>query len=123
MTAARAVDDVLAALADPVRRRAVELLRERPHRAGELAERLGLAAPAMSRHLKLLKDSGLASESHPEIDARVRVYTLNAARLADLRDWLAEAEAGWTTQLSAFGRHMRAKSAGAAKTPASRRRP
>lgn len=103
------VDDVLAALADPVRRRAVELLRERPHRAGELADRLGVPGPAMSRHLKALKDSGLAVESHPAFDQRVRIYALDASRLAELRDWLSRAEAGWTDQLSAFKKHIEGK--------------
>jgi DNA-binding transcriptional ArsR family regulator len=96
------VDALLAALADPARRRAVELLGRGPLRAGELADRLGLAAPSMSRHLKELKAAGLVGESHPEFDARVRVYALNGQRLAELKDWLARAEQGWSEQLSAF---------------------
>ncbi|RYZ06587.1 MAG: ArsR family transcriptional regulator, partial [Alphaproteobacteria bacterium] len=67
------VDELFAALADPARRRAIEILGEKPRRAGELAELLDLPAPAMSRHLKALKISGLVVESHPEVDARVRV--------------------------------------------------
>lgn len=100
------VDALLAALADPARRRAVELLGEAPRRAGELAELLDLPAPAMSRHLKTLKSSGLIAETHPEFDQRVRVYALNSDRLADLKDWLARTEHGWTTQLTAFARHV-----------------
>jgi len=100
------VDALLAALADPARRRAVEILGEGPRRAGELAEQLGLAAPAMSRHLKELKSAGLVVESHPEFDARVRVYALNGHRLADLKDWLARAERGWAEQLGAFAAHV-----------------
>lgn len=92
------------ALADPHRRRAVELLGRRPHRAGELADLLGLAAPAMSRHLKTLRAAGLVAETHPPDDARVRIYSLNAARLDDLKSWLAAAEAGWGAQLAAFKR-------------------
>ncbi len=99
---ARNVDTVLAALADPARRRAVELLQEAPRRAGELAELLALPAPAMSRHLKTLKQSGLVAETHPEHDARVRIYSLRAERLDDLKSWLARAEAGWSQQLAAF---------------------
>jgi DNA-binding transcriptional ArsR family regulator len=72
------VDRTLAALADPHRRRVVDLLRERPHRAGELAEAVGLTPPAMSRHLRALRQSGLVEESHPEFDARVRVYALRS---------------------------------------------
>jgi DNA-binding transcriptional ArsR family regulator len=100
------VDAVLAALADPVRRRAVELLGQSPRRAGELAELLDLTAPAMSRHLKELKASGLVAETHPDFDSRVRIYALNADRLSELKHWLARAEAGWSTQLAAFRRHV-----------------
>jgi DNA-binding transcriptional ArsR family regulator len=100
------VDAVLAALADPIRRRAIELLGQSPRRAGELAELLDLTAPAMSRHLKELKTSGLVAETHPEFDSRVRIYALNAGRLSELRDWLARAEEGWSTQLAAFRTHV-----------------
>jgi len=96
------VDKLLAALADPARRRAVELLGRGPLRAGELADRLGIAAPAMSRHLKALKTAGLVAETHPAFDARVRVYTLNTQRLSELKAWLERAEQGWSEQLSAF---------------------
>ena len=78
-----ALDRTLAALADPDRRRAIDLLREGPRRAGELAQAIGLPAPAMSRHLRVLRQSGLVQESHPEFDARVR--DLLAAAGADGR--------------------------------------
>jgi DNA-binding transcriptional ArsR family regulator len=100
------VDALFAALADPARRRAVEILGKGPRRAGELASLLGLPAPAMSRHLKEMKAAGLVVDSHPEIDARVRVYALNAQRLTELKTWLARAEEGWTGQLSAFAAHV-----------------
>jgi DNA-binding transcriptional ArsR family regulator len=100
------IDAVLAALADPVRRRAIELLGQSPRRAGELAGLLDLTAPAMSRHLKELKTSGLVAETHPEFDSRVRIYALNAQRLAELKDWLARAEEGWSAQLAAFRNHV-----------------
>lgn len=100
------VDELFAALADPARRRAIEILGEKPRRAGELAELLDLPAPAMSRHLKALKTSGLVVESHPEVDARVRVYALNAPRLSELKDWLEKAEQMWAGQLSSFAAHV-----------------
>ena len=103
------VDAVLAALADPHRRRAVELLGKGPRKASELARLLDLSAPAMSRHLKALKDSGLVSDTHPEFDQRVRIYALNAGRLDELKRWLACAEAGWSDQLAAFKRHVENK--------------
>lgn len=100
------VDRVLAALADPHRRRAVELLVERPRRAGELARALDLPAPALSRHLRIMKDCGLVEESHPEFDARVRIYRLKDGAMTDLKRWVANTEAMWTAQLAAFKAHV-----------------
>jgi DNA-binding transcriptional ArsR family regulator len=101
-----ALDRTLAALADPDRRRAIELLREGPWRAGDLAEAIGLPAPAMSRHLRVLRHSGLVEERHPEFDARVRIYSLRPEPMAALRDWLERTEALWVEQLSAFKNHV-----------------
>jgi DNA-binding transcriptional ArsR family regulator len=100
------LDDTLAALADPVRRRAVELLAEAPRRAGELAEAVGASPSTMSKHLRVLRRRGLVTETHPEFDARVRIYALSAAPMAELRSWLAAAEQGWTQQLAAFADHL-----------------
>jgi DNA-binding transcriptional ArsR family regulator len=100
------VNLTLAALADPVRRRSVELLAERPRRAGELAEALGVSAPVMSRHLGVLRRAELVDEEHPPFDARVRVYSLRSASMGALKRWIADAEAGWTEQLSAFKEHV-----------------
>ena len=103
------LDRKLAALADPARRRAVELLRERPRRAGELAEALALPAPAMSRHLRALKESGLVEETHPEFDARVRVYALKDGAMRDLKKWVEDTERLWVDQLAAFRAHVEKK--------------
>jgi DNA-binding transcriptional ArsR family regulator len=107
-----ALDRTLAALADPHRRRAVDLLRERPRRAGELAESLGLTPPAMSRHLRALRQSGLVEESHPEFDARVRVYRLRPEPMVQLKAWLEAAEDHWADQLSALKAHVEGKARG-----------
>jgi len=109
VSAKRTIDATLAALADPYRRRAVELLGQRPRRAGELADALGLPAPAMSRHLRALKQSGLVEETHPDFDARVRIYTLKDGAMADLRKWLADTERLWADQLSSFKAHIERK--------------
>lgn len=101
-----ALDRVLTALADPYRRRAVELLRERPRRAGELAEALRLSAPAMSKHLRALKKSGLVEDHHPDFDARVRVYSLRAGAIDALKRWVDETERRWTRQLASFKVHV-----------------
>ena len=106
MTGKRQVDRTLAALADPARRRTVELLGQRPRRAGELAEALDLPAPAMSRHLRALKESGLVEETHPEFDARVRIYALKDGAMADLKKWLADTERMWADQLASFKAHI-----------------
>lgn len=106
MSAAATLDQTLAALSDPNRRRAVDLLAERPRSAGELARELGLSAPAMSRHLRTLKGSGLVEESHPEFDARVRVYALRPKPMVELLQWLEAAERLWSQQLMAFKRHV-----------------
>jgi DNA-binding transcriptional ArsR family regulator len=101
-----AIDRTLSALADPARRRVVDLLRERPHRAGELAAAAGLSPPAMSRHLRALRATGLVEESHPEFDARVRIYRLRPEPMAELKTWLDDTERLWTLQLAAFKAHV-----------------
>jgi DNA-binding transcriptional ArsR family regulator len=103
---AEQVDDMLSALADPVRRRAVELLAVRPHRAGELAEALGIPTPAMSKHLRVLRERGVVTETSPDFDARVRIYSLRSGAMTGLRSWLAATEQGWTEQLAAFAEHV-----------------
>jgi DNA-binding transcriptional ArsR family regulator len=87
------LDGTLAALADPTRRRIVELLRERPRRAGELSAAFDISAPAVSRHLRILRHSGLIEERATGADARLRIYQLCHGRFATLRDWLGELEA------------------------------
>lgn len=104
-----ALDRTLAALAEPSRRRTVDLLRTRPHRAGELAEALGLSAPAMSRHLRALRQSGLVEESHPAFDARVRVYRLRPEPMDALKAWLEAAEDLWADQLTSLKAHVEDK--------------
>jgi DNA-binding transcriptional ArsR family regulator len=104
--AAAGLDDTLAALADPVRRRAVELLAARPRRAGELARQLDTTPSTMSKHLRVLRQRGLVAETHPEFDARVRIYALRSGPMAELRSWLEVAERGWAEQLTAFAAHL-----------------
>lgn len=101
-----ALDQTLAALADPVRRRTVDLLAQRPRAAGELARELDVSAPAMSRHLRTLRASGLVEESHPEFDARVRIYALRPEPMVHLLRWLEESERLWSAQLLAFKAHI-----------------
>lgn len=99
------LDRTLHALADPTRRRIVDLLRRRPRRAGELATAFAMSAPAMSGHLKVLRATGLVEHASLVEDARVRVYRLKPERFAELRTWLDEVEAFWDEQLDAFKAH------------------
>jgi DNA-binding transcriptional ArsR family regulator len=101
------LDRTLAALADPARRGAVDLLRVKQRRAGELAASLGLSAPAMSRHLRVLKETGLVEEAYGADagDARVRIYRLKPEPFDALRAWVADVERFWTLELAAFKRH------------------
>ena len=99
------IDDTLLALADPTRRRVVDLLRKKPQRAGDIAATLSLSAPRLSRHLRVLRKSGLVEDSGVEHDARVRVYRLRPERFAILRTWLDEVEAFWSAELSALKAH------------------
>ena len=110
MSHAAALDRTLAALADPHRRHVIDLLGERPRRAGELAEAVGLNPPALSRHLRALKAGGLIEDAHPEFDARVRIYTLRPEPMADLKAWLESTERLWTRQLAAFKAHLEGES-------------
>lgn len=103
----RALDRTLAALADPRRRRVIDLLRERPHRAGELAAAVNISFPAMSRHLRTLRACGLVAEDRDPFDSRVRVYSLRTQPMAALKGWLEETESLWTRQLLAFRDHLR----------------
>ncbi len=99
------LDRTLAALADPARRAVVETLRKAPRRAGDLATALGLSPPAMSRHLRVLRTTGLVEEEHGGPDARVRVYRLRREPFGALRHWLDDIERFWTLQLESFKAH------------------
>ena len=108
-SAARNLDATLIALADPTRRAVIDLLREQPRRAGELATAFEMLPPAMSRHLRILRQTGLVEESGLDHDARARVYRLRREPFSELRGWLDEIEGFWTDQLAAFKTHAESK--------------
>src|SRR5262245_2608407 len=99
------VDDTLAALSDPTRRHVVDLLRDGPRRAGELAELTGSSPPAMSRHLRVLRRRGRVEAETGDDDARLRLYRLCRKPFADLQAWLDQVAAFWDEQLGSFKRH------------------
>jgi DNA-binding transcriptional ArsR family regulator len=101
----RRLDAVLDALAEPTRRRVVEILRRGPRRAGDLAALLPASPPALSRHLRVLRASGIVAGGGAAGDRRVRVYRLRRGALRDLRRWLVEVESYWNDQLASFRAH------------------
>ncbi len=106
------LDRTLTALADPTRRGIVDRLSQRPHRAGELAEALEISAPAMSRHLRVLRTRGLIEDERVQHDARLRVFHLRGEPFTDLSTWLAGVEAFWNEQLDSFKAHVAHKRKG-----------
>jgi DNA-binding transcriptional ArsR family regulator len=100
------LDDTFAALADPTRRRVIELLRHGPCRASDLADGSGMTRAAMSRHLRVLRSTGLVAVETPEHDARARVYTLRPDHFVALQAWLDQVKAFWSEQLGAFKEHV-----------------
>lgn len=102
------LDTTLAALADPVRRRAIEVLGEGPRRSGELAEVVGVSPATMSKHLRVLRRGGLVTQAGDEVDTRVRIYSLASAPMVALRRWLKATEQAWAEELGDFAAHLRA---------------
>ena len=90
-------------IAEPSRRRVLDLLREQEHTVGELVEALEMSQPAVSKHLRVLRDAGLVES---RIDAQRRIYSLNAKPLADVDAWLAPYRKFWRGRLAALQRHL-----------------
>lgn len=88
--------NTFAVLADPTRRHIIEMLAEREHTFGELAERFEMSRPAVSQHLKVLRDANFVA-SRP--DAQRRVYRLNKGALDDLEDWIKSVRRFWSGAL------------------------
>lgn len=99
------LDATLAALADPTRRKVVDILRGGPLAAGALAAATKMSPPAMSRHLKVLRARGLVQAVPDEDDARLRLYRLRQEPFVALQAWLDQVEAFWGEQLGSFKAH------------------
>ena len=93
------MDTVLQALADPSRRTLLEILRDHPASAGELAEALPIARPGVSRHLRVLRDAGLVEVRR---DAQRRIYSLRPEAFVEVDDWLDSFRALWRNRLDAL---------------------
>jgi DNA-binding transcriptional ArsR family regulator len=95
------VDEVAGAIADRVRREILVMLRDEPLSAGQIAARFAISRPAVSRHLRVLREAGLV---HDRADGRRRVYTLVTAPLDELAGWLGRLTrpSGWQHHLDAL---------------------
>jgi DNA-binding transcriptional ArsR family regulator len=91
------------ALAEPTRRRILDLLLERPRPVGELVERLGLSQPGTSKHLRALRDAGLVRVRK---DAQQRWYELSPEPLTEIDEWLQPYRKLWAASLDALERHL-----------------
>jgi DNA-binding transcriptional ArsR family regulator len=90
-------------LAEPTRRRILDLLLEEPRSVGELVERLGLSQPGTSKHLRVLRDAGLVQV---RVDAQRRWYELRPEPLAEMDAWLQPYRQLWTRSLDALEQHL-----------------
>jgi DNA-binding transcriptional ArsR family regulator len=96
----------LEAIADPTRRRIVELLAQRDRSAGELVDEFDLSAPAISQHLNVLREAGLVTT---RAEGQSRIQTLNPDGLREIDDWLEKTRAFWSRRLDALERELRAE--------------
>ena len=91
----------LAAIADPTRRRIVELLAVRERTAGELVDEFDMSAPAISQHLKVLREAGLVTT---RAEGQSRIQSLNPDGFDELDTWLEKTRSVWSRRLDALER-------------------
>jgi DNA-binding transcriptional ArsR family regulator len=92
-----------AVLAEPNRRRILDLLRERERPVGELVDALAVSQPAVSKHLRVLRDAGVVEA---RVDAQRRLYCVRPEPLREIDAWLAPYRSMWTESLDALERHL-----------------
>jgi DNA-binding transcriptional ArsR family regulator len=90
-------------LAEPTRRRILDLLLERSRPVGELVDLLGLSQPGVSKHLRVLRDGGFVAVRQ---DAQRRFYEVRPAPLAEVDQWLEPYRRLWAGRLDALERHL-----------------
>ena len=91
------------ALADPTRRQIVELVATREMSAGDIASRFDVTRPAISRHLRVLRESGLLRARG---DAQRRIYALDPGALDELDAWIERTRSFWSSRLGRLDRHL-----------------
>lgn len=90
-------------LAEPNRRRILDLLRDGERPVGELVDRLSMSQPSVSKHLRVLRDSGLVDV---RVDAQRRVYRLRPEALREVDAWIEPYRRLWTDRLDRLERHL-----------------
>ena len=93
-------------LAEPSRRRILDLLRGGERPVGELVRALAMSQPGVSKHLRVLRDAGLVDV---RVDAKRRLYQLRDEPLAEIDEWLEPYRVFWSDRLDALERHLDAK--------------
>jgi DNA-binding transcriptional ArsR family regulator len=96
--------NALAALADPTRRKIIELLAERDRTAGDLVARFDISAPAISQHLKILREAGLVTS---EVDGQRRIQALDPKGLHEIFSWVERTRRTWEKRLDILERILR----------------
>jgi DNA-binding transcriptional ArsR family regulator len=96
----------LPAIADPTRRRIVELLAVRERTSGEIAGEFDISAPAISQHLNILREAGLVKT---RVEGQSRIQALNPDGFDDLEAWLQKTRAQWSRRLDILERELRAE--------------
>lgn len=95
--------DVFAAISDPTRRRLLDLLGGGPRPVNELARPFAMTRPAVSQHLRILRDAGLVSARR---SGREHYYRLRARRLREVYDWVSHYERFWRRKLKSLGEYL-----------------
>jgi DNA-binding transcriptional ArsR family regulator len=108
MTSAALDRDAFDGLAHPIRRSILELLSHRPRPVGELAETFDVSLPAISRHLRLLRESGLVRET---VQGRYRIYHLRPEPMEEALQWMLLLREFWSSGLTSLGRYLDEKHA------------
>jgi DNA-binding transcriptional ArsR family regulator len=97
------VSTTFAVVAEPTRRRILDLLRDRARSVGELVDQLGLSQPGVSKHLRVLREAGLVGVRR---DAQRRWYELRSEPLTEIDEWLEPYRRLWSGHLDALERHL-----------------
>lgn len=108
MPRALAHADPFRAIADPTRRALLDLLQDGERPVSELAARFDATLPAISQHLKVLREAALVSERR---EGRQRLYRVEPGPLREVSDWVAQYERFWRGRLAALGRYLDAAAA------------